>query len=125
MAGQLTKLLIFMVTAHMLFYVAGQAGLIQFQEEEENPHREFIEVFADGELKENVNVEREQSGVLERITDVFLSIPIISDIYEIVFGPYMLIGNIEMPWALKTLIQAILGVLELTAMITLIRGVNV
>ena len=124
MAGQLTKLLIFLVSAHLMFFLAGQAGLVQFQEEE-NPHREFIEVFEDGELEESVDVQREDSGVLERITEVFLSIPVIRQISELLFGPYMVVGNLEIPWVVKTFIQAVIGIIEFTTLVILIRGVNI
>ncbi|RZN61643.1 MAG: hypothetical protein EF811_04960 [Methanonatronarchaeia archaeon] len=124
MAGQLTKLLIFLVSAHLMFFLAGQAGLVQFQEEE-NPHREFIEVFEDGELEESVDVQTEDSGVLERITEVFLSIPVIQQISELLFGPYMVVGNLEIPWVVKTFIQAVIGIIEFTTLVILIRGVNI
>lgn len=113
-----------MFIAHLLFFTAGQAGFIEYQENE-NQHKEYIQQFTDDKLQDSVDVAGRESGVLDKLNSIFMSIPIIGTIYELLFGPYMLIGNIELPFFIKSLITGILGIVELTSMIMLIRGVNV
>lgn len=123
MAGQLTKLAMFLLISHLLFYTAGQAGYIENQGND-NIHKDFINIWQNDQLKDNMDISRGDSGVIEKINSVFLSIPLIGDIYNVLFGPYLLIGNISLPFAIKALIQGVMGILETTTMILLIRGVR-
>lgn len=118
--------MVFLVAAHTLLYGVGQAGYIPFQDTG-NPHKTYRDQFLEGGQAEQGAQSvagQEQTGIIGQVTSIFLSLPIIGDISQFLFGPEILAANTGLPPLIKNLFIAILSALKFGALASFVRGVN-
>ncbi|MFB6180780.1 MAG: hypothetical protein ABEJ93_02795 [Candidatus Nanohalobium sp.] len=121
-----TKFLVFMVISHTMLFTVASAGFLPM-EGGSNPHKEYVGMFLEGgaaQQQVGEAAQQDQSGFIESVTSMAVSIPIIGDLYQIVFAPYILIDSTVVPDVFVWLIRGILGVIEFASVASFIRGVE-
>jgi hypothetical protein len=121
MAGTGTKIMVFLIVLHTVFYFAGAEGMIEHQEGPENQHKQFVEQFDENTTK-TVDTTETDASVFDQIRLSAEALPFIGFIVQIFSAPYTFLGSTNLPEVFIMLFQAILGFAETVAIASFIRG---
>jgi len=105
----------------------GENGYLAFQEGG-NPHKQYVENFANnGPLEDSASTisGTDQSGVISQVSSTFLSLPLVGDLTKFLFADALTLANSPLPQFLKLLLGGIINAVKFTAIISVLRGVNV
>jgi len=121
MANIGTKLVIFLIAAHTLIFFA-QTNNFLTKEETDNPHKGFLDQFLTGSFSDSVQVSADSGIISGTIRLAAKATDFIGIMFGILFSPFTLTANANMPPMLKVLIQTMLVFLEGSSIASFIRG---
>jgi len=125
--GSGTKLLIFLVVLHSLFFYAGQNQLMQ-QKTGDNPHKSFVDEFQkDGSLKSSMDNSTQGSLFSTSISFFSPLFPVwnfVTTLWDIVVSPQSWIWGSTLPTMFQSILSAVMFILEFSMILKIIRGVN-
>lgn len=116
-----THLMMFLITVHVLFFFAGDAGLRPSQQGE-NPHQAFYQNASGSGFQDSVQTGGDSNIVSDTFSVAFESLEGLRVLGGIITAPYSLFDNTDLPDLFKTLGKALLGFLEAMVVLAFIRG---
>jgi len=117
-----TNITVFLVFLHVLSFYAGANGYI-YQAQGQNPHQAFLNNVTGSDIKGSLS--QTNSSTLSSTEDfAFKSTDFKNVVTDILLSPYNAISNTGWPTMLTLLMKILLGVLEVYAIGSFIRGVN-
>ena len=118
----LNRLMVFLVFGHVILFFAGVQGFVPSYEGD-NPHQAFINESTGDEIQDSLLNENESSVVSENVGVGYTSLNFVQKIKGILFSPYSLLENAELPAMFTTLFKSVLSVVEIVAIGGFLRGV--
>lgn len=118
----LNRLMVFLIFGHVILFFAGVEGFIPSYEGD-NPHQAFINESTGDEIEKSLLDENESSVVSENVGVGYTSLSFVQKIKGILFSPYSLVENTELPPMFTTLFKSVLSVVEIVSLGGFLRGV--
>lgn len=123
MAGLGYKYLAFLVAVHTLLYGAMAADHIPSQEDD-NPHKQFVEQVRGNNLTETARVEDDSNIIDGTFGPAVKSLGFLNTIAGILSSPYTVVANSGLPSILVLLVQGLIGLTEGVILAQFLRGAS-